>query len=124
MAETVKIIPSVLREQVDAGWKKKALAEHYGLPMTQMTTALRQLGLTIRKFHAPKFEFVEETVEQTEEAVVSEILEEVIPVSEDVAFSPELQGEVADAGHTTMDVVETSEESSVGESSATLDATW
>jgi hypothetical protein len=83
MSDQVKIVPSVLKAQVEEGWKLKPLAEHYGLPVAQMTKALRALGLKIRKFHAPKFTFVEEATEENadiadiavnaEEVVVEEL---------------------------------------------------
>lgn len=63
MSEPVRITKQDLEEKVQAGWKKDALAEHYGLPMTQMTQALKQAGLKIRKFHRPKFELVDEAEE-------------------------------------------------------------
>ena len=63
MKEPVKIVPSVLKEQVEKGMKKKELANYYNLPMTQMTKVLQQANLKIRKFHEPKFIFVEETEE-------------------------------------------------------------
>lgn len=63
MKEPVKIVPSVLKEQVEKGMKKKELADYYNLPMTQMTKVLQQAKLKIRKFHEPKFVFVEETQE-------------------------------------------------------------
>ena len=31
----VEIKKSILTQQVEEGWKRKALAEHYGLPETQ-----------------------------------------------------------------------------------------
>lgn len=95
MSEQVVIVPSVLKEQVESGWKKKALADHYGLPMTQMTQALKQQGLTIRKFHQPKFVFAEEVVEAVAETV--EVVAEEVEVSSDTMDS-EAQGEVADMG--------------------------
>ena len=58
--ETVRIVPRVLKQQVEEGWKLPALAEHYGLPLTQMKKALKAQDLKIRKFHAPKFVFTEE----------------------------------------------------------------
>lgn len=64
----VTIVPSVLRQQVEEGWKLKPLAEHYGLPASQMKKALQAQGLTIRKFHNPKFVFAEEATEQEVEA--------------------------------------------------------
>jgi hypothetical protein len=57
----VQVTVSDLTAKVNAGWKKAALAAHYGLPMTQMTTLLQQAGLRIRKFHHPKFELIDDT---------------------------------------------------------------
>lgn len=58
--EQVKIKPSVLREQIDNGMKMKELAEHYGLPVTQMKNVLKTLGLEIRKFRKPLWVIEEE----------------------------------------------------------------
>ena len=60
MREIVKIVPSELRQKVDSGWKLDQLAQHYGLPKTQMKNALRQLGLKIKALRGPAFTFVEE----------------------------------------------------------------
>lgn len=60
----VEIKPSVLREQIEQGMKLDALAEHYGLPKTQMKKALQQLDLKIRRLHEPKFIIVEEDSHQ------------------------------------------------------------
>lgn len=57
----VTIIPNVLREQVEQGMKLNTLAEHYGLPKSQMKKALKQLGLKIRRLQEPKFIFADET---------------------------------------------------------------
>lgn len=57
----IEIKKSVLAQQVEEGWKRKALAEHYGLPETQMAQVLRNAGLKIRKFHAPKYQLVDDT---------------------------------------------------------------
>ena len=57
----VEIKKSVLAQQVQEGWKRKALAEHYGLPEAQMAQVLRDAGLQIRKFHAPKYQLVDDT---------------------------------------------------------------
>lgn len=57
----VEIKKSILAQQVQDGWKRKALAEHYGLPETQMAQVLRDAGLQIRKFHAPKYQLVDDT---------------------------------------------------------------
>ena len=69
MSDKVQIVPSVLRKQVEEGWKLKPLAEHYNLPVAQMKKALKALNLTIRKFHEPKWEFAEESTVEVEEAV-------------------------------------------------------
>ena len=57
----IEIKKSILTQQVQDGWKRKALAEHYGLPETQMAQVLRNAGLQIRKFHAPKYQLVDDT---------------------------------------------------------------
>ena len=57
----VEIKKSILVQQVQDGWKRKALAEHYGLPEAQMAQVLRDAGLQIRKFHAPKYQLVDDT---------------------------------------------------------------
>ena len=56
--QPVSIDITVLTEQVNKGMKKAELAEFYGIPVTQMTSALKQAGLKIRKFHHPKFVLV------------------------------------------------------------------
>lgn len=70
----IKISKVDLAQKVEEGWKKAQLAEHYGLPMAQMTKVLQAAGLQIRKFHAPKFELVEE-VEVLDTVDVSEATE-------------------------------------------------
>ena len=90
----VEIKKSVLTQQVQDGWKRKALAEHYGLPETQMAQVLRDAGLQIRKFHAPKYQFVDDT--NSEESV--EITNEGndVVVGEDVnVLQEDTQQEVA-----------------------------
>ena len=57
----VEIKKSVLAQQVQEGWKRKALADHYGLSEVQMADVLRKAGLKIRKFHAPKYQLVDDT---------------------------------------------------------------
>lgn len=89
----VQIVPSVLRKQVEEGWKLKPLAEHYNLPVAQMKKALKALDLTIRKFHAPKFEFVEEN---TEESVTDINVETQNTVEEEVTES-DVQGSILEA---------------------------
>ena len=70
----VEIKKSILTQQVQDGWKRKALAEHYGLSETQMAQVLKDAGLKIRKSHAPKYQLVDDSVE---EEVVEERVEEV-----------------------------------------------
>lgn len=71
MAAPIRIVKEVLEQQVQDGWKKNALAEHYGLPVAQMTKVLKDCGLKIRKFHAPKYVLVSEE-EVTENTAVNE----------------------------------------------------
>ena len=66
----VEIKKSILAQQVQDGWKRKALAEHYGLPEAQMAQVLRDAGLQIRKFHAPKYQLVDDTQSETTESIV------------------------------------------------------
>ena len=66
----VEIKKSVLTQQVEDGWKRKALAEHYGLPEAQMAQVLRAAELQIRKFHAPKYLFVDDTEGETTEGII------------------------------------------------------
>jgi hypothetical protein len=66
----VEIKKSVLVQQVQDGWKRKALAEHYGLPEAQMAQVLRNAGLQIRKFHAPKYQFIDDTQSEIIESIV------------------------------------------------------
>ena len=90
----VEIKKSILVQQVQDGWKRKALAEHYGLPETQMAQVLRNAGLKIRKFHAPKYQLVDDT--NSEELV--EITNEGndVVVGEDVnVLQEDTQQEVA-----------------------------
>jgi hypothetical protein len=67
----VQITLSDLRHKVQEGWKKVALAEHYGLPVSQMTQILKDAQLTIRKFHAPKYELIDDT-ENVSESVMED----------------------------------------------------
>ena len=66
----IEIKKSVLAQQVEEGWKRKALAEHYGIPETQMAEVLRKAGLKIRKFHAPKYQFIDDTESETTEGII------------------------------------------------------
>ena len=63
VANTTKTAKSIskaeLTAMVDAGAKKEAIAQHYGLNTAQTTKLLKSAGLTIRKFHAPAFNLVD-----------------------------------------------------------------
>ena len=61
--QPVKIVLSELKEKVQNGAKRKALAEYYGISEVQMAKALKSAGLKIRNFHAPAFEIVEDLTE-------------------------------------------------------------
>lgn len=74
--QPVSIDITVLTEQVNKGMKKAELAEFYGIPVTQMTSALKQAGLKIRKFHHPKFVLVNNTVKDTVGDVANTVKEE------------------------------------------------
>lgn len=84
----IQILIEDLTAKVNAGWKKAALAEHYGLPVTQMTKALQDAGLRIKKLHYPKYVLVatessqvssEEIAESSPEVAVEET---AVPVVE------------------------------------------
>lgn len=79
----IQITITDLTQKVEEGWKKPALAEHYGLPVTQMTKALKDAGLRIRKFHAPKFELVDDTIISQDLLASQEVLEEPAAVQQD-----------------------------------------
>ena len=81
--ETISINVATLTKQVEEGMKKAALAEHYGIPVSQMTAALKQAGLKIRKFHAPAFVLVTDDV-ATEE-IDNPATTEVVDAPEEVA---------------------------------------
>ena len=68
----VEIKRSILTQQVEEGWKRKTLAEHYGLPEAQMAQVLKDAGLKIRKFHAPKYQLVDDTTEEVNNEVIGE----------------------------------------------------
>lgn len=71
----VQITKQDLEQKVQAGWKKTQLAEHYGLPEAQVGKLLKEAGLTIRKFHNPKYVLIDE--EQVETEVQAEVQQEV-----------------------------------------------
>ena len=62
----VQIVPSVFRAQVASGMKRAELAAYYGLPETNIASALKQLGLTIKKTQTPKFVIVNEETPKAE----------------------------------------------------------
>lgn len=84
--ETISINVATLTKQVEEGMKKAALAEYYGIPVSQMTSALKQAGLKIRKFHKPAFVLV------TDDVATEEIDN---PATTEVADAPEEVAEEA-----------------------------
>ena len=74
----IQVTKSDLAQKVQEGWKRKALAEHYGLPEAQMAQLLRDAGLQIRKFHAPKYQLVDDTDSSESVEVTNEGSNEVI----------------------------------------------
>jgi len=99
-----KIVKSELASLVEAGKKRAELAEMYGLSEVAMAQVLKQAGLKIRKFHAPKWVLVDEQEETTQvaknqleipfdETITVEEIEE-IPVTQTAEISlpePEVQ---------------------------------
>lgn len=73
----VPIKKSILSAQVEGGMKKAALAAYYELPVAQMTKVLKDAGLTIRKFHAPKYELEDDMTEDVVENSLQEVQEDV-----------------------------------------------
>lgn len=84
--ETISINVATLTKQVEEGMKKAALAEHYGIPVSQMTAALKQAGLKIRKFHAPAFVLVTDDVatEEIDNPATTEVADAPKEVAEEV----------------------------------------
>ena len=99
--DKVRIVPSVLKAQVEVEGKKlKDLATMYGLPESQMKKALQQQGLKIRRLHYDKFVFAEESpaiqaaeVDETPVDRQAQVVEEaVVPTA-----TREVAEEIADA---------------------------
>lgn len=108
--QTVEINKTILTQQVDAGMKKKELAKHYGISELQMGKALKEAGLTIRKFHHAKFKLVEDTAQDAPEVLVDNN-----PVNttttDDVKETPEIiQEDTAQSDVTQVDDTENNEE--------------
>lgn len=88
----VEIKKSILTQQVEEGWKRAALAEHYGLPEAQMAQVLRDAGLQIRKFHAPKYQLVDDTIEEVDNEIMGEDVNTLTEsVVEEVEVAPVAQ---------------------------------
>jgi hypothetical protein len=83
--ETISINVVTLTKQVEEGMKKAALAEYYGIPVSQMTAALKQAGLKIRKFHKPAFVLVTDDVatEEIDNPVTSPVTDAPAEVAEE-----------------------------------------
>ena len=109
--QTVEINKGVLIQQVDAGMKKKDLAKHYGISELQMTKALKQAGLTIRKFHHAKFKLVDDTSVQNESEVLVDNNLVNTTTTDDVKEDAEIiQEDTAQADINQVDDTENNEE--------------
>ena len=91
--QPVKIVLSELKEKVQNGAKRKALAEYYGISEVQMAKALKSAGLKIRNFHAPAFEIVEDLTENKAPEIQDIPFEEAgqIQMLQDIAEEEEAQ---------------------------------
>lgn len=82
MKEPVQINVETLTKQVNEGMKKPELAQFYGIPVSQMGNALKSAGLKIRKFHAPSFVLVSNTISEEDiianETPATEVIEEEV----------------------------------------------
>ena len=91
----VPIKKSILSAQVEGGMKKAALAAYYELPVAQITKVLKDAGLTIRKFHAPKYELeddmTEDVVENSLQNSLQEVQEDVNTDEEQVSLQDALE---------------------------------
>jgi cell division protein FtsN len=126
----IRISKRVLSEQVESGMKRDELAKHYGIPEAQMAKALKAAGLTIRRFHKPMFELVddleeEETVAVEEEACTEEVQETTTEAVQETA----VEETVADAPveETVAEEVTTERSEAfppIGEAASTGDALW
>jgi len=116
MAREITI--SDLKSKVDEGWKKIALADHYGLPMAQMTRLLQEAGLKIRKFHAPLYTLVDDTTTVVENTSVTAQESQDMSVGQEVDIIPVITPE-----HQTIPI---QEEEQVLETvdSAVANQTW
>lgn len=98
MAEQIKITLSDLKDKVEKGWKKKALAEHYGIPFSRMGAILKDAGLKIRSFRGPQVTLVDDLNENQH---ISEENVENTEVNLDVQDT-EVQGNISET-HSTED---------------------
>ena len=72
----IQVTVSDLTQKVNEGCKKTQLAEHYGLPVAQITKLLQDAGLKIRKFHLPKYILIDDTQEAEQVPDVFDYVEE------------------------------------------------
>jgi heterodisulfide reductase subunit C len=63
----IEIRLSTLRQQVEEGWKKAQLAEHYGISVLEMGKHLKNAGLKIRKFKEAKATLINDEIDSTSE---------------------------------------------------------
>ncbi len=69
MTEKVRLTKSAVKSDIESGCTRKALADKYGLPVTQMNAAIEIMGLKGLRAKKVLFEIVEETQEMQEPAI-------------------------------------------------------
>lgn len=75
MKPQVEISITKLTEQVNAGMRKKGIAEFYNIPEFQVGKLLKQANLKIKKIHAPAFVLISD--KQVEDVTFTETPEYV-----------------------------------------------
>lgn len=81
--EKIKITKAGLTADIEAGMKRKELAEKYGVPVSAINKLIGILGLKGKRAATPfPFEIVEDTVEMLPSPPETIILDEFVPVEE------------------------------------------
>lgn len=124
MKNPVEINLETLTEQVNVkGMKKKELADHYGIPVTQMTKALQAAGLKIRKFHHPAF-VLTSGVAEDKGTTVAPVAEAVTEEVADGGPGPDTTGGDAVGSGTISEVEVTTPTDSTSTSVEKQEAEW
>lgn len=91
MSAKPQISLAEIAKKVEEGWKKPALAEHYGLPVSQMTKILKDANIRIRKFHEPKYTIIDDR------EIVNE--DQLEPTQEDIS---DVHGAILESPETSV----------------------